>query len=152
MQDNGSSCFQNGNLDKSSAPSWLFTPSQPLIDIRLPTYQARLGQSPKWSINKSKKSSKVWAIPISLATTFGIVVYFLFLGVLRCFSSPGYRLNAYLIQQRVSRHDSRWVSSFGHLRFKACLAAPRSLSQPTTSFIGILCQGIHCVRLSNFLR
>ena len=31
----------------------------------------------------------VWASPISLATTFGIVFYFLLLRVLRCFSSPG---------------------------------------------------------------
>ena len=31
----------------------------------------------------------VWALPISLATTFGIVFYFLFLRVIRCFSSPG---------------------------------------------------------------
>ena len=31
----------------------------------------------------------VWAPPISLATTFGIVIYFLFLRVIRCFSSPG---------------------------------------------------------------
>ena len=31
----------------------------------------------------------VWANPLSLATTHGIVVYFLFLRVLRCFTSPG---------------------------------------------------------------
>ena len=31
----------------------------------------------------------VWALPISLATTFGIVFYFLFLRVIRCFSSLG---------------------------------------------------------------
>ena len=30
----------------------------------------------------------VWALPRSLATTRGIIVYFLFLQVLRCFSSP----------------------------------------------------------------
>src|SRR5690606_7334160 len=32
----------------------------------------------------------VWAIPRSLATTWGIMCYFLFLRVLRCFSSPGW--------------------------------------------------------------
>ena len=31
----------------------------------------------------------VWAVPISLATTFGIAFCFLFLRVIRCFSSPG---------------------------------------------------------------
>src|SRR6185369_5524040 len=30
----------------------------------------------------------VWALPRSLATTWGITICFLFLGVLRCFTSP----------------------------------------------------------------
>ena len=34
-------------------------------------------------------TSAVWALPRSLATTGGIIGYFLFLRVLRCFSSPG---------------------------------------------------------------
>ena len=55
------------------------------------------------------------------------------------------------IHLSVLRHDSKWVSPFGYLRFKACSAAPRSLSQPAASFIGILRQGILYVRLSNFL-
>ena len=38
MQENGSSCFQYGILDKSRAPYRLFVMSQPLLDIRLPTY------------------------------------------------------------------------------------------------------------------
>ena len=33
----------------------------------------------------------VWAVPRSLAATKGIINYFLFLRVLRCFSSPGLR-------------------------------------------------------------
>ena len=41
------------------------------------------------------KVKKVWAVPLSLATTNGIVVYFLFLWVLRCFSSPAYRYITY---------------------------------------------------------
>ena len=32
-------------------------------------------------------TAQVWALPRSLATTGGIIVYFLFLEVLRCFSS-----------------------------------------------------------------
>ena len=39
--------------------------------------------------------NKVWAVPGSLATTTGIVVYFLFLLVLRCFSSQSSRYIAY---------------------------------------------------------
>lgn len=68
------------------------------------------------------------------------------------FQFPRFPLPTLYIQAGMTRHDSRRVSPFGNLRFKACLAAPRSLSQPTTPFIGILRQGILYVRLSNFLR
>ena len=34
------------------------------------------------------ETTSVWALPRSLATTGGIILYFLFLRVLRCFSSP----------------------------------------------------------------
>ncbi len=37
-----------------------------------------------------KEPPPVWALPLSLATTQGIISYFLFLRVLRCFSSPGW--------------------------------------------------------------
>ena len=62
---------------------------------------------------------KVWALPRSLATTYGIVVYFLFLEVLRCFSSPAYRYPALYIQAGAIRHNSNEVSPFGNLRIKA---------------------------------
>jgi hypothetical protein len=39
------------------------------------------------------------------------------------------------------------VSPFGHLRIKACLPAPRSFSQATTSFIACNRQGIHHMHL-----
>ena len=70
----------------------------------------------------------------------------------KMFQFPHLPLPSLYIQLRVTRHDSSRVSPFGNLRFKACLSAPRSLSQITTSFIGILRQGIPCVRLSNILR
>ena len=41
-----------------------------------------------------------------------------------------------------------WVSPFGNPRIIACLAAPRGLSQPTTSFVACLRQGIHRTPLS----
>jgi hypothetical protein len=40
--------------------------------------------NPEWT-----RVHSVWAIPLSLATTDGITVCFLFLRVLRCFTSPG---------------------------------------------------------------
>lgn len=38
MQDRGSSCFQSRFPAKAGSRDWLFVMSQPLLDIRLPTY------------------------------------------------------------------------------------------------------------------
>ena len=45
------------------------------------------------------------------------------------------------------RYPCGWVSPFGNLRIKACLPAPRSLSQATTSFFACNRQGIHHMHL-----
>ena len=37
----------------------------------------------------------------------------------------------------IFRITTEWVVPFGNLRIKACLAAPRSFSQPATSFIAV---------------
>ena len=63
---------------------------QPLIDIRLSTYLP--------VINYQAKTKKVWALPLSLAATYGIIGYFLFLALLRCFSSGGYRYLPYIFR------------------------------------------------------
>jgi hypothetical protein len=68
---------------------------------------------------------------------------FPFLGVLRCFSSPGSLLLPYFIQAGVTPHDGCRVSPFGHPRIEAWSTAPRGFSQSPTSFIGIRRQGIH---------
>ena len=52
----------------------------------------------------------VWALPRSLATTGGIIVYFLFLRVLRCFSSPRWPL---LKQMSCLQHDGLSHSEIG---------------------------------------
>ena len=60
---------------------------------------------------------------------------FLFLRVLRCFTSPGVALEPYCIQASVSRHYARRVSPFGHHRINACLPLPgayRSLPRPSS--------------------
>ena len=76
-------------------------------------------------------TTAVWALPRSLATTGGIIVYFLFLGVLRCFSSP--RLPHYICNDN-SPSDC-WVVPFGNPRIKDYLHLPeayRSLSRPSS--------------------
>ena len=73
----------------------------------------------------------VWALPRSLATTGGIIVYFLFLQVLRCFSSL--RLPLHLGED--DWPSARRVVPFGNPRIKGYLhlpAAYRSLSRPSS--------------------
>jgi len=48
------------------------------------------------------KTYKVWALPVSLATTPRIVIYFLFLILLRCFSSDGSRSLRLCIQREAT--------------------------------------------------
>ena len=74
--------------------------------------------------------------------------FFPFLGLLRCFSSPAYLHCAYGFSAGYRAHYHGWVSPFGNPRIKARSAAPRGLSQPSTSFIGSWCQGIHRVPFS----
>ena len=52
------------------------------------------------------------------------------------FHFPAFPPHALYIQARVTRHDSCWVSPFGHPRITARLPTPQGLSQATTSFIG----------------
>jgi hypothetical protein len=84
------------------------------------------------------------AVPISLATTLGISVDFFSCSYLDV-SVRRVRF-AYLCIQYAMTLAGR-VSPFGHLRIKARLPAPRSLSQATASFIACNRQGIHHVHL-----
>jgi hypothetical protein len=92
------------------------------------------------------RSGAVWAVPVSLATTQGIE-FLSFPQATKMFQFaclPPLRL---WIQRRVPAVSRRWVSPFGNPRINARSAAPRGLSQPSTSFIGSWCQGIHRVPL-----
>ena len=61
------------------------------------------------------------------------------------FQFTGFALPCLCIQQGVTLAGR--VSPFGHLRIKARLPAPRSLTQATTSFIACDRQGIHHMHL-----
>ena len=94
--------------------------------------------------------SSVWAPPISLATTFGIVNYFLFLRVIRCFSSPGspyYTMDSCNNNITLLMLSSLIRKSTDHGIF----ASPRSLSQLVTSFFGAMYQGIHLYALRSLI-
>ena len=70
--------------------------------------------------------------------------WFLFLRLLRCFSSPGLPPSPYIFR---SGYPCGWVSPFGYFRIKAYLSAPRNFSQIITSFIACNRQGIHHMHL-----
>jgi hypothetical protein len=59
------------------------------------------------------------------------------------FQFPRFPPTALCVQAAVTGHDPCRVSPFGDPRIEAWSAAPRGLSQPPTSFIGIWRQGIH---------
>ena len=68
---------------------------------------------------------------------------FLFLWVLRCFTSPRYLHLPYVFRQGRWAITPNQVSLFGNPRIEVWLPTPRGLSQAPTSFIGSWCQGIH---------
>lgn len=70
---------------------------------------------------------------------------FLFLWVLRCFTSPRSLYPPYIFRRESPGHHEGpgGVSPFGDPRITALLSAPRGLSQIYTSFFGSRCQGIH---------
>lgn len=61
------------------------------------------------------------------------------------FQFPEFAPDRLCIQRPVTGHDPGRVSPFGNLWIKACLAAPHSLSQLSTSFIASWRQGIRRV-------
>ena len=105
-----------------------------------PTFQkgsTTHAESTSWSYNPGRAETlPVWAFPCSLATTGGITLCFLFLQVLRCFSSLGWHPS-----QGIPASPG-WVSPFGDPRITGYYAPPRGLSQPIASFIASESQGI----------
>ena len=96
----------------------------------------------EWSHNPITATSEnyhadmVWPLPLSLATTNGIIMLFSLPVGTEMFHFPTFPPAALCVQAEVTGHYSSRVSPFGNPRIKALLAAPRGLSQPYTSFIG----------------
>ena len=102
------------------------------------TLSGRLSQNRSARLSESIPRSEpqdartlVWALPISLAATFGITCCFLFLRLLRCFSSPG---SPCIPMDSVCSDGGplRRVSPFRYLRINGYLLLPeafRSLSR-----------------------
>ena len=94
-------------------------------------------------ITPLRHAGTVWALPFSLATTQGIIIIF--------FSSRYLDVSVQRVDFPIARDDIPSVCRvvpFGNLRILRLCAAPRSLSQLTTSFIVSQSQGIHHAPLS----
>ncbi len=119
---------------RDSHPLWSFFPE---------CYASLLGPT-AWSYNPtSAVTEMVWALPRSLATTCGIICYFLFLRVLRCFSSPGSPPCGYLNFIQVGCPIR---TSADHI---VC-ADPRGFSQLVASFLASESLGIPHAPFSAF--
>jgi hypothetical protein len=62
-------------------------------------------------------------------------IRFLFLGLLRCFTSPRVASPDYEFIRSIIQHNLDWVAPFGNLRINACLRLPvayRSLPRPSS--------------------
>ena len=94
-----------------------------------------------WLLEFPCYTRTVWTLPVSLATTQGISLISFPPGT-KMFQFPGLP---------PAQSAGYRISPFGNLRIKGLLAPHRSLSQPYTSFIGILCLGIHHTPLRNFI-
>ena len=90
-----------------------------------PAASAKNQLSVPQSYNPRGLGPRVWPLPLSLATTCGITTCFLFLLLLRCFSSEGLRRFQYVFN----------VAPFGHRRIEGRLHLPaafRSLPRPSS--------------------
>jgi hypothetical protein len=90
------------------------------------------------------KRSRFGLSPVRSPLLGGSLFCFLFLQVLRCFSSLG------SLPLRDNATSWHWVAPFGDPRITGYYAPPRGLSQPIASFIASESQGIHRTPLVTF--
>jgi hypothetical protein len=79
------------------------------------------------------RAESVWAIPVSLATTQGMIS---FPPATEMFQFAGLPPPDLCVQSRVTGHDPSRVSPFGHLRINVCSRLPeafRSLPRPSSA-------------------
>jgi hypothetical protein len=99
-----------------------------LLTLRRPCRSTRSRPTTPTQQRLQACTGSVWALPRSLATTWGVSFDFLSCGYLDV-SVP--RVGSAVA---VTPHYQGRVSPFGHLRIIACLPASRSLSQAPTPF------------------
>ena len=110
------------------------------LRLNFPEHSPHTRGTTAWSYNprRALKRSGFGLLPVRSPLLGESLTYFLFLQVLRCFTS----LRTPRIYA-VPPHNRWQVTPFRHPRINALSAAPRGLSRPHTSFIGHTCPGIH---------
>ena len=115
------------------------------------TLSGRLSQNLSARINESIMRSEprnaripVWALPFSLAATHRITCCFLFLRLLRCFSSPGslpyvmdWRMDDWSLSSRVSPFRDPWIK--GYLLLPMAYRSLSRLSSALSAKASALC-------------
>ena len=89
--------------------------------------------NPRSETAATYRAEWVWALPVSLATTQGIIS---FPPATEMFQFAGLPLAGLYIQPAVTGHYPSRVSPFGHLRIKVCSRLPeafRSLPRPSSA-------------------
>ncbi len=126
-------------------------PSTPLVQRCTPWHTRGLGSSPfarHYSGNESRTQNpepgcrNACRVRSPVSCFWLLEHCFLFLGLLRCFSSPSFTSHK-PCSLWITRHDSRRVTPFGDLRITGCSAPPRSVSPLAASFVVVCSQGIH---------
>src|ERR1700753_1313597 len=120
-------------------------------------FTLRQNSSTGWTVPRPRSCNACW-----LSHTTGLACSpfahhysgnrgcFLFLWVLRCFTSPRFLHLPYVFRQGRRAITPNQVSAVGNPRGEVWLPTNRGLSQAPTSFFGSWCQGIHRVPLSTW--
>ena len=122
--------------DTASSPDCFLLRDSHTLWSRFPagSHSNRIGNSTHAVLQPPNASTWVWAVPISLAATFGISVIYFPPGT-EMVHFPGLAHTRLLYSAGCSESSSRRVSPFGDPRIKACLRLPeayRSLPRPSS--------------------
>jgi hypothetical protein len=110
-----------------STSEWLCDSAEVLQDLAIDSF------NPSSETAATYRAELVWAIPVSLATTQGIIS---FPPATEMFQFAGLPRAGLYIQPAVTGHYPSRVSPFGHLRINVCSRLPeafRSLPRPSSA-------------------
>ena len=130
----GHLAFAYGAITLSGLPFLTGSTSEWLVDSAETRQGLDVGSfNPRAETAAAYRAARVWALPVSLATTQGILS---FPPATEMFQFAGLPPPGLWIQPGVTGHYPGRVSPFGHLRINACSRLPeafRSLPRPSSA-------------------